>query len=84
MATPLGSFIKAFVVAILTIIGSRQADGTLCFDATCIKDILIASTFAIIPVVINWINPQYKQYGEGSNEHTLSNPNEGENTTPKP
>lgn len=80
MATPLGTFIKAFLVAMLTIIGSRQSDGTLCFDANCIKDILIASTFAIIPVVINWINPNYTQYGEGSNEHTLSNSQGQENT----
>lgn len=68
MAGPFGSFIKAFLVAFLSLIMARQKDGTLCFDAQCLIDLLIASTFAIIPVIINWINPQYTQYGEGSNE----------------
>ena len=65
-ASPVGTFVKAFVVALLSLLAARQKDGTLCFDANCIKDILISSTFAIIPVVINWINPEYKNYGEGS------------------
>lgn len=66
MASPFGSFLKAFVVALLSLLAARHKDGTLCFDANCIKDLLLASTFAIIPVVINWINPEYKQYGEGA------------------
>ena len=66
MASPVGSFLKAFLVAFLSLIMARQKDGTLCFDARCLIDLLIASTFAIIPVIINWINPQYTQYGEGS------------------
>lgn len=84
LTTPLGTFFKAFVVAMLSLIMARQKDGTLCFDKNCIIDILISSTFAIIPVVINWINPNYTQYGEGANEPTLSNINEGEKTTPTP
>ena len=66
MASPFGSFIKAFLVAFLSLIMARQKDGTLCFDVQCLIDLLIASTFAIIPVIINWINPQYTQYGEGA------------------
>lgn len=73
MTTPLGTFIKAFAVAMLSLIMARQKDGTLCFDKNCIVDILISSTFAIIPVVINWINPHYTQYGEGADEPTLTN-----------
>ena len=65
-ASPVGTFIKAFVVALLSLLAARQKDGTLCFDANCIKDILFSSVFAIIPVIINWINPEYKNYGEGS------------------
>lgn len=84
LTTPLGTFFKAFIVAMLSLIMARQKDGTLCFDKNCIIDILISSTFAIIPVVINWINPNYTQYGEGSDEPTLTNSSEGENTTPKP
>ena len=66
MASPFGSFIKAFAVAFLSLLAARQKDGALCFDVNCIKDLLLASTFAIIPVIINWINPEYKGYGEGS------------------
>lgn len=66
MASPFGSFIKAFAVAFLSLLAARHKDGTLCFDVNCIKDLLLASTFAIIPVIINWINPEYKGYGEGS------------------
>ena len=35
MAGPFGSFIKAFLVAFLSLIMARQKDGTLCFDAQC-------------------------------------------------
>ena len=66
MASPFGSFLKAFLVAFLSIIAARQKDGTLCFDANCFQDIILSAIFAIIPVIINWINHDYKQYGEGS------------------
>jgi len=66
MASPFGSFLKAFAVAFLSIIAARQKDGTLCFDRNCVQDIILSAIFAIIPVIINWINPDYKQYGEGS------------------
>lgn len=84
MASPFGSFLKAFIVAFLSLLAARHKDGTLCFDANCIKDILLASTFAIIPVIINWINPAYTQYGEGSNEPTLSNTDTQVKTTSTP
>jgi hypothetical protein len=66
MASPFGSFLKAFIVAFLSIVAARQKDGTLCFDARCIQDIILSAIFALIPVIINWINPHYKGYGEGS------------------
>ena len=65
-ATPLGSFVKHFITAVLTILVSKYNEGVICFDLKCLQSILVAAIFATIPVVINYMNPNYKNYGVGS------------------
>lgn len=64
LATPFGSFLKAFIVAFMTIMMSNYAENkSVCGDWICWKNILIAAAFSVIPVIINYLNPSYKQYG---------------------
>ena len=62
--TPLGSFVKHFLTAFLTVLIAENQKGIVCFDSQCLKSALIAATFAILPVILNWLNPNYKNYGE--------------------
>lgn len=64
LATPFGSFLKAFVVAILTIMMANYTDNkAVCNDWACWKTLLIAAAFSVVPVIINYLNPKYTQYG---------------------
>ena len=67
MASPLGTFLKAFLTTVLSLMMIRYNEGNPCFDKKCIVDILTAAVFSILPMIINYINPQYTQYGVGSN-----------------
>lgn len=66
MASPFGSFLKAFAVAFLSLLAARYKDETLVWNIQALFDIVLASLFAVVPVIINYINPEYKNYGEGS------------------
>lgn len=66
MSSPLGSFLKAFLVAFLTILVSKYNEGVTCTNVECLKSVAIAALFSIIPVIINYLNPEYKGYGKGA------------------
>lgn len=70
LASPLGSFIKAFVVAVLTIIVAKYNEGVVCNSLECLKSVGIASLFSTLPVIINYLNPNYTQYGTKSGNQT--------------
>ena len=63
MASPFGTFLKAFLTAVLTLVVAKYNEGILCVDTACLQDVLVASIFATLPVIINFLNPQYKNYG---------------------
>ena len=66
-ASPLGSFFKAFFTAVLTLLVSKYNEGVICTDVECLKGIILASIFATLPVIINYLNPEYKGYGVKNN-----------------
>lgn len=68
MASPLGSFLKAFITAVLTLFVAKYNEGVLCVDTACLKDVLLAGLFATLPVIINYLNPNYQGYGVNKSE----------------
>lgn len=68
LTTPAGSFVKVFVVAALVTYGAKLQAGELCNSIDCLKDLWKAAAIATIPVVINWLNPEYKNYGNKNEE----------------
>ena len=66
MATPFGSFIKSFVATILTmwLVELQQGHELFTYDMVFIKKIITAAVVANLPVIINWLNPSYKNYGK--------------------
>lgn len=68
LASPLGSFLKAFVVAILTTMTYEYQQGNLCTSWDCFRPMLWAAVYATIPVVVNYLNPNYPGYGANLND----------------
>lgn len=66
---PIGTFVKTFIVGILLIMYEKHKAGTLCFDLNCLRDFLIAAAMGTIPFIINWINPEYKEYGRQNKQY---------------
>jgi ABC-type Fe3+-siderophore transport system permease subunit len=66
-AGPLGSFLKAFITAMLTLFVAKYNEGVLCVDTACLKDVVLAALFATLPVIINYLNPNYNGYGVKNN-----------------
>lgn len=66
MASPLGTFLKAFLTAVMSLVMIRYNEGNPCLDKKCIVDIFIAAVFSVLPMIINYINPAYTQYGVGA------------------
>lgn len=65
-ATPLGSLIKHFISIILTLwlIELQKGINLFSFDWDMWSQIITAGVVSCIPVVINWLNPAYKNYGK--------------------
>ena len=63
LAGPIGSFIKAFVVAILTTMTYEYQQGRTCLTWSCLMPMLVAAGYATLPVIINYLNPNYPGYG---------------------
>ena len=67
-ASPLGTFFKAFLVTVISmILAEYNRTNTICFTKECFTDLLIAGVISVLPVVLNYLNPEYKGYGVGSN-----------------
>ena len=70
---PLGTFLKGFITAVLTtLVYEYQTNGVICNTIECIKPILWSGVFATLPVVLNWLNPHYKQYGLSKKEEVIN------------
>lgn len=66
MASPFGSFLKAFLATILTqyLIELQQGTDLFSMDILMVKKLITAGLVANIPVIINWLNPNYQGYGK--------------------
>lgn len=64
LASPFGSWLKAFLAVSFTIFLSQYTNnGELCFTQKCITDLIMGALISTAPVLLNWLNPNYKGYG---------------------
>ena len=63
-ASPIATFVKVFIAVIL---GAAVADWSDAGDINFAdwKVWVISALVAAIPVIVNWLNPQYGFYGRG-------------------
>lgn len=66
LAGPFGTFVKAFVATLLTQYLIELQDGRELFtwDVMMLQKLCTAGLVSNLPVIINWLNPAYKNYGK--------------------
>lgn len=66
LTTPTGGFVKVFLACILTqyFIELQQGHDLFSLDLAMVKKLLTAALISNLPVIINWLNPSYTQYGK--------------------
>ena len=65
LTTPVGSFIKHFMSVILALYLAELTAGHDLFsmDVAMYKKIISGAVVSCLPIVINFLNPNYSQYG---------------------
>jgi len=65
LSTPFGTFLKTFVSTVLTLWLIELSNGTTLFslDYEMIEKLATGGVVSALPVIINWLNPNYTQYG---------------------
>lgn len=66
MTTPLGGLLKHFVFIVLTqyLIELESGHNLFTLDNAMVNKLLTAGIVSCLPVILNWINPNYKNYGK--------------------
>lgn len=64
LASPFGTFIKVFLSTILTM--WIAMDDLWAMDMHTLKSLASAGVVSAMPVILNYLNPQYKNYGTGA------------------
>jgi len=67
MASPFGTFIKVFLSTVLTM--WIAMDDLFAMDIHTLKALATAGIVSGMPVILNALNPKYKNYGIGSSQH---------------
>lgn len=72
MTTPLGSFVKGFFSIVLAmyfkdVIAAKSIFIPITKDL--INELVIAGLIPNIQILLNWINPEYKNYGIGKEDN---------------
>lgn len=63
--TPLGTAAKTFLAVLLsTALASWANDGAITLDAW--QTWVIAAASSALPVIVNWLDPAYTNYGRGA------------------
>lgn len=63
--TPYGSWLKIFLAAVLAqwLYLLESTDGMFTWDYAMLKRLAASGLMAVLPVIINWINPKDPRYG---------------------
>jgi hypothetical protein len=64
--SPAGSWLKAAIVAILSGILIKLQEGTDIWTIASLKELATIASVSVIPVIINYLNPQDTRYGKGN------------------
>ena len=64
MASPIGTFLKVFLSTVLTM--WIAMDNIFAVDVMALRAIISAGVVSAMPVVLNYLNPEYKNYGVGA------------------
>jgi hypothetical protein len=64
--SPAGSWLKAAIVAILSGVLIKLQEGADLWNAASLKELLTIAAVSVIPVIINYLNPQDTRYGKGN------------------
>ena len=61
MASPIGSYLKAFLSVILSLylVELSQGRNLFAWDLDLVKKLLTAGIVSLLPNIINWLNPSY-------------------------
>jgi hypothetical protein len=62
--SPAGSWVKAALVAVLSGILIKIQEGVDIWQVSSLKELGTIAVVAVIPVVINYLNPQDTRYGK--------------------
>lgn len=67
LTTPEGGFVKVFLACLLTqyFIELQQGHDLFSMDLAMVKKLLTAALISNLPIIINYLNPSYTQYGKG-------------------
>lgn len=70
LTTPIGTFLKGFLSIVLAMWVAELTNGHDLFsmDLTMAKKLIVAGIVPNIHVLINWLNPEYKAYGNNKTE----------------
>ncbi len=71
LASPLGSFVKGFLSILIAMYVSEIVSAGSIFipmNKDLISKLVIAGVVPNIQILINWINPEYKNYGQNKTE----------------
>lgn len=67
--TALGSYLKIFITAILTLFLAELTQGYNIFtmDMAMVHKLIVTGLLAVLPVILNALNKQDKRYGKKKN-----------------
>lgn len=66
MAGPIGTFLKVFASTVLTLWIAMP--DLWAMDLETLKALASAGIVSGVPVILNYLNPEYKNYGKGAAE----------------
>lgn len=66
MSTPLGGLLKHFIFIVLTqyLIELQNGHNLFTLDVKMLNKLTTAGVVSCLPVILNWLNPHYKNYGK--------------------
>lgn len=71
--TALGSYLKVFVSAVITLYLAELSQGhdLFSFDIPMAKKLVSAGVVAVLPIILNAVNPNDPRYGKGKDNQPV-------------
>lgn len=75
--TPFGSFVKVFFSA-MAVRFMAEGGNLLSFDMNMLHKLINTGAMAVLPVIINFLNPNDPRYGKGKDINLEPKPEDGQ------